>query len=164
MEAQPRLGLVEGLPRRPLVTTRTHEVFALALRLAERLGHDDVTGVHIALGLFREGRNVALGVLHRCGAPLDALERELEAELPPHAPAHPPAGELSWTPGIEQVLAAAMLESRELGTTYYGCEHLLLALARDGTSAPARVLARHGVGYEDARRVLLEANEATPES
>jgi ATP-dependent Clp protease ATP-binding subunit ClpC len=57
-----------------------------------------------------------------------------------------------------------MAESRELGTAYYGCEHLLLALARDDTSAPARVLARHGVCYADARRVLLEADEVRPET
>jgi ATP-dependent Clp protease ATP-binding subunit ClpA len=153
---------VQSLPRRPYVTTRTHEVFALALRLAERLGHGDVTDVHIALGLLQEGRGIAVAILHSRGVPLDALARELEAELPPAGAPRPPAAELSWTPGVEQVLVGAVAESREFGVEYHGCEHVLLALLRDPASAPARVLAGHGLVYDEARSELTRIQSARP--
>ena len=150
------------LPRRPLVTTRAHEVFTLALRRAERLGHEDVTDVHVALGMIEEGRSIAAALLHHRGVPLDVLARELEAELPPASPPTPPRSELPWTLGIERVLAGAVVESRELGTEYYGVEHLLLALLRDEVSAPARVLAKHGVAYEDMRREMRRILDTQP--
>ena len=89
------------MPRRPYVTTRTHEVFALAHDLADQLGHDDVTPVHIALGLVRKGPNVAIGALFNRGVPLDALERDLEARLPPSGTPRAPARERSWTPSVQ---------------------------------------------------------------
>src|SRR5688572_23919993 len=144
-----------SMPRRPYVTTRTHEVFAIAHDLAERLGHDDVTPVHIALGLIREGRSVAAAAILSRGVQLDVLERELEAHLsPPEAPRVPPA-ERSWTPSDECVLERATVEARELGTEFFGCEHVLLAFLRDATSTPAQVLARHGIRFEDARTEVL---------
>ncbi len=70
------------MPRRPWLTTRASEVFALAHDLVDELGHDDVTPVHMALGLVRKGPNVAVGALFNRGVPLDVFERELEALLP----------------------------------------------------------------------------------
>ena len=72
-----------AMPRRPFLTTRAQEAFSLAHDLADRLGHEDVTPVHVALGVLREGRSVAVGVLFNRSVPLDALARELEAYLPP---------------------------------------------------------------------------------
>jgi ATP-dependent Clp protease ATP-binding subunit ClpA len=153
---------VQSLPRRPYITTRTHEVFALALRRAEGFGHDDVTAVHIALGLLDEGQNLALAALHFRGVPLDVLARELEAELPPAATPRAPAQTLSWTSGVEAILRDTIDESRKFGVVYHGCEHLLLALLRDPASAPARVLARHGVGYDEARAEVMRIFNAQP--
>lgn len=152
-----------SMPRRPYVTTRTHEVFAIAHDLAERLGHDDVTPVHIALGLIREGRSVAVGALFNRGVPLDVLDRELEAHLPPPGTPRVPARERSWTPSDERVLEQATVEARELGKEYFGCEHVLLAFLRDATSAPAQVLAHHGVRFDDARTEVLRIYNARPD-
>jgi ATP-dependent Clp protease ATP-binding subunit ClpC len=146
-----------------MITTRTHEVFARALRLAEQLGHEDLTTAHIALELLTVG-GVAVGVLHSHGVQLDVLRRELEAKLPPAVQPRPTADELSWTPGIEQFLEWAIPQARELGTEYFGCEHVLLALMRDSTSAPAQVLAKHGVGYDDAKSMILRSYTARPDA
>jgi ATP-dependent Clp protease ATP-binding subunit ClpC len=149
--------------RRPYVTTRTHEVFAIAHDLADRLGHDDVTPVHVSLGLVREGRSIAASILHSRGVPLDALERELEAHLPPTGEPRVPAHERSWTRSDERMLEQATVEARELGTEFFGCEHVLLAFLRDPTSAPAQVLAQHGVRFNDARTEVLRVYNARPD-
>jgi hypothetical protein len=153
---------IQTLPRRDYVTTRTHEVFVLALRRAERLGHDDVTAVHILLGMLEEGHGIALGALHYGGVPLHTLRRELEAELPPAGLPRDPATKLSWTRGIEQVLEGAVVESRELGKEHYGTEHVLLAILRDPTSVPARVLAKYGAGYADVHSMVERIMNAKP--
>jgi ATP-dependent Clp protease ATP-binding subunit ClpA len=145
---------VQSLPRRQWVTTRTHQVFALALRRAERLGHDDVTPVHIALGMLEEGHGAALAALHFRGVPLDALKDALEAELPPAGTPRQPAEVLSWSPEVERVLAGAIAEARQFGHDHQGTEHVLLAFLRDPTSAPARIVARNGVTYDDVRKEL----------
>lgn len=152
-----------SMARRPYVTTRTLEVFALAHDLAERLGHDDVTPVHVALSLLREGRSAAVQLLVGRGVALDVLERELAAHLPPTGPPSVPARKPSWTPGIEQVLARTIAESRELRVEFFGCEQVLLALLRDQAGAPAQVLARHGVRFEDARAEVMQAYNARPD-
>ena len=155
---------IQSLPLRPLVTTRTHEVFALALRRAERLGHEDVTPTHVALAMIEEGHSVALALLNQRGVPLDVLEQELEAELPPATTPHAPRGELPWTPGIERVLDGAAAESRALGKDYRGVEHVLLGLLRDAASTPARVLAKHGVTYEDIRNEMGRMHNTRPDT
>lgn len=149
------------LPRRPYVTTRAHEVFERAHALAERLGHDGVTPVHVALGLVHRGPGVVDAILSQT-APLNVLERELETCLPPPGSPRAPAREPSWTPGIEQMVERATAESRDLGVEFQGPEHLLLALLRDQEGAPARALARHGVGFADVRAVVLRMYAARP--
>jgi ATP-dependent Clp protease ATP-binding subunit ClpC len=148
---------------RPYVTTRTHEVFATAHDLADRLGHDEVTAVHIALGLINDRRNIAAQILYGRGVPLDVLEPELEARLPrPGAPRVPPPTH-PWTNSDENVLEQASVAGRELGAEYIGCEHLLLGFLRDPATAPAQVLAQHGVFFEDALAEVLRAYNRRPD-
>ena len=152
------------MPRRPYLTTRAHEAFALAHDLADRRGHEVLTPAHLALGVLQDGRGIVAHLLAVRGVPLDALARELEAELPaPGAPRSPPSAR-RWTPDDERFVEQAVREARELGTEYYGCEHLLLALLRDPAGAPARALARHGIRFEDLRAELLRALPPRPEA
>ena len=146
------------MPTRPYLTTRTHKVFAIAHDLADGLGHDDVTPVHVSLGLLREGMSIAILVLHNRGVPLDAFKRELEAHLPASGEPRIPADERSWTLSDERMIDQTIVEARELGTEFFGCEHLLLAFLRDESSVPAQLLAKHGVRYDDARTEVLRAH------
>ena len=149
--------------RRPYVTTRTHEVFAIAHDLADRLGHDDVTPVHVSIALVREGRSIAAFILHSHGVQLDAFERELEAHLPPAAEPRVPTHERSWTRNDERILELAKVEARELGNEFFSCEHVLLSFLRDPTSMTAQLRALHGLRYDDARAVVLRVYNAAPE-
>ena len=110
-----------------------------------------MTATHVLLGVIQEGRNVAVGALNNRGVPLDALARDLEALLPPPGTPRAAANVGAWTPADERLLAQAQDEARELRTEFFACEHVLLALLRDADGPPSRVLARHGVGYDDVR-------------
>ncbi len=143
------------MPRRRTVTTRTHQAFGMAHELAGQLGHEATMAPHVLIGLMREERNIAAGILnHVWGIPVDVLEEELLQVLPPAGPPSP-AGVLEWTPADEQMLARATVESSALDCEYLAGEHLLLAFLRDPASTTARVLDRHGVRYEDVRRDIL---------
>ena len=153
------------MPVRPYVTTRTREVFALAHDLADRLGHDEVTPVHVTLGLIREGMNIAAQILlYGRGVPRDVLERDLETHLPRPGTPRPPTDSPSWTSSDERILAQATVEARELGTEYFGCEHVLLAFLRDATSVPAQVLSHYGVHFDDFRAEVLRIYNRQPDS
>ena len=135
----------------PHLTERARDVLARAHDLADRRGDADLTAAHVALGLLAEGQSVAVYVLSARGVPLNALARELTAALPAPGPPRAAPAIRGWTPADEAFAAQARREASELDTPYYGAEHLLLALLRDRTAAAAQVLARFGVGFEDAR-------------
>jgi ATP-dependent Clp protease ATP-binding subunit ClpC len=136
------------------VTMRTHEVFAIAHDLANRLG-TEVIPLHVLFAILREGGSPAVVVLHNMGVRIETLERELGAELPAPTILSAPAHEFSWTASDEQMLDLAESEARELGHSYQGCEHLLLAFLRDDASAPAKLLARHAIRFANARAEVL---------
>lgn len=138
------------------VTDRTRKVLGIAHDFAAHLGHEAVLPEHIAIGLLREGEGVAVAALLNRNVPIDTLERELEAQLSPSGSLGEEARELSWAPASTRVLEQAGVESRDLGHPYMGTEHLLLALLRDPAGAPARVLARYGLGLDDARTEVVK--------
>ncbi len=154
------------MPPRPYLTERAHEVLALAHDLADRRGDATLTPAHVALGLLEEGQSVAVYVLAARGVPLEALARDLAAELPASGTPRAIPAVRGWTPEDEAFFAQAMRAAREMDTPFYGAEHLLLALLRDRTGGPAQVLARHGIGFEDARadvrRVLFPPPDRSP--
>ncbi len=150
------------MPRLPYLTTRAHNVFALAHDIADRLGHDDVTAVHLAIAVVRQN-GVPVGALYNLGIPLGVLERELEEHLPAAGIARPATPVRSWTPGDQQMIDKARSEARELGTEFYGSEHLLLALVREGAGDAAHVLAKHGVRYDNLQREILRIYNARPD-
>ena len=74
-------------------TPRAKKVLELSLREALQLGHNYIGTEHILLGLVREGEGVAVQVLVKRGAGLNAV-RERVVELVPEQPAgEAPAGE-----------------------------------------------------------------------
>lgn len=126
-------------------------MLARAHDLADRRGDAALTPAHVALGLLTEGQNVAAYVLSARGVPLDALMQELAAALPAAGTPRASAAGEGWTPDDDALATRAAREAREMDMPYYGAEHLLLALLCDDASAPAELLARHGVTYANAR-------------
>lgn len=143
------------MPVLPGVTMRTHEVFAISHDLAEKLGHADVTPLHVLLAILREGRSPAMMLLYVLGVPSGELERDIDAELSLPPLGELPATEHAWAESDRELLRQARAEALEVRHSHVGCEHLLLAFARDESSAAARLLARHGLHLDNARAALV---------
>ena len=141
-------------------TPRTKKVLALAGEEAQRFGRDAVDTPHLLLGLVREGRGVAAGVLESLGAKLGTLRAAVET-LPEDAEGEQEgdndAGGTPWweqvdgstapdgrfdllTARVKKVLVLAEEEARRLNHNYIGTEHLLLGLVREGKGTGSVVL------------------------
>ena len=62
----------------------------------------------------------------------------------------------------EALVSGLTPKSYYLDVEYHGLEHVLLAMLRDPASLSARVLSRHGVGYDDVRSELVRLRDARP--
>ena len=150
------------MPQRAYVTNRTDEVFAAAHTLADQLGHEDTTPLHLTLGmLLEEGNMAAQIILYSCRVPRATLQQELTARLPASGTPRPPRDAPMWSASDEQMLAMAAAEARELGDEHLGCEHLLLAFLRDSATGPGEVLAGHGVRIERVQRDVRCIHDGT---
>ena len=139
-------------PTVPYLTTRAHKVFALAHDIADRLGHE-VSPVHLTIAILRH-QGVPAGALHNLRVPLNELENEVTHQLPVAGTPREVPTHREWTPWDNQMVEQARGEARVLGTEFYSSEHLLLALLRNGDCAPAKILAKFGVQYDDLRREI----------
>lgn len=151
-----------ALAARPILTTRSHEVFEIAHDLADAHGREEVAPVHVVLAMLRERLNLPAQLLiYGFQLSHDLLRQELEAHLPPLAGSGPTGHDHSWTASDERTLDLAAVETRELGTEYIGCEHILLAFLRDPSTIPARVLARHGIRFDEFREKVMRTYGGT---
>ena len=156
------------------LTPRTKKVLALAAEEAQRLGRDAVDTPHLLLGLVREGRGVAAGVLESLGAKFDTLRAAVET-LPEDAEGEQEgdndAGGTPWweqvdgstapdgrfdllTARVKKVLVLAEEEARRLNHNHIGTEHLLLGLVREGKGTGSVVLADLGVELGKVRSAV----------
>ena len=139
----------------PFFTPRAQQVLALARQEADRLNHHQVDAEHLLLALATFGEGVAAHILRRrgelltrlCEVTKSQLTHRADTGLPPRVP---------YADRAKLVLAYAQKESRALGHTYVGTEHILLGLLRDGDQMPARLLNRLGMTLEETRKHVLQ--------
>jgi len=111
-------------------TDRVRRAVVLAENQAMSLGHR-VTGTeHLLLGLLADGESVAALVLASLGVSLEETRARVE-EITGRGQGAP-AGHLPFTPQAKKVLQRALPEAVQLGHSYIGTEHLLLALLAAG--------------------------------
>ena len=134
-------------------TPRVAHIVSLAVReMAVRAGATEVDSGDLLLAIERDGEGVAVRVLEELGAPGALVRRRTLAVLGGGA-TPVPAGRL--TPSARRALLLADAEASDLGHTWVGCEHLLLALARqEGPAADA--LASFGVTAGSVRAGLVD--------
>jgi ATP-dependent Clp protease ATP-binding subunit ClpC len=118
-------------------------------------GSLDLESDHLLYGALQE--DVVRHVLRQVDSDPDAIAAQLEeeAEKGERTDVAP-----SLAPDAKAALLAAYEESRELGSSYVGPEHVLLALARDRESQAGQVLQRFGVSHTKLRGAVIRGVEA----
>ena len=134
-------------------TDRARRVVVLAENEARGMGQGFTGTEHLLLGLLAEGEGVAALVLEPLGISLEEARGRVE-EIAGRGHGAP-AGHIPFTPRAKKVLELALQEAVQLGHSYIGTEHLLLALLAEGEGVAAQVLASLGIGYDQARERAL---------
>lgn len=134
-------------------TDGARQVVVLAQDQARKSNHNFIGTDDLLLGLIEEGEGVAAKALESLGVSLAAV-RQQAAEMIGQGQDSPPE-HIPFTPRAKQVLELAQQESRVLGHSYVGTEHILLGLIREDGVA-ARVLVKLGVDMDRARQQVIQ--------
>ncbi|MBU1076168.1 MAG: ATP-dependent Clp protease ATP-binding subunit, partial [Spirochaetes bacterium] len=129
-------------------TARAQQIIKIfAQEESKRLNHDIIQVEHVFLGLLREGEGLAARILINLGLDLDLLQEEIETLLPKGKNTLL-IGDIPLSDSAKKVLKLAQDESRQLGHTYVGTEHLLLGIMLQNNNYAVEVLLSEGVDIE----------------
>lgn len=135
-------------------TERAQKVMVFSQEEAVRLNHNYIGTEHILLGLLKEGEGIAARVLKNKGIDLDTVRRQVEAAV---GKGQQQVGQVvGYTPRTKTVLELSVEEARNLGQSYVGTEHLLLALIREGEGVAAQILMVTGMNFDSTRQEIIE--------
>src|SRR5213078_577583 len=124
----------------------TRELLQRAAQTAFEWGSLDLDSDHLLHAALQD--DVVRHVLQQVDADPEAIAAQVEEEADQAEPTNVAP---SLSPDAKAALLAAYEESRELGSSYVGPEHVLLALARDEESQAGRLLQRFGVSHTRLR-------------
>jgi ATP-dependent Clp protease ATP-binding subunit ClpC len=137
----------------------TTQLLQRAAQQALEWGSLDLTSEHLLYAALQDG--VVRRVLDEVGADAEAISAQLEEEAQ--------KGERtdvspSLAPDAKRALLAAYEESRDMGSSYIGPEHVLLALAADDESDAGRLLSRFGLSHVRLRGAVVRGVDTSGEA
>src|ERR687889_823904 len=128
----------------------TTNLLQRAAQQAFEWGSLDLTSEHLLYGALED--RVVRRVLEEVGADPQAIRAQLEEEAQKGGRTDVSP---SLAPDAKRALLAAYEESRQLGSSYIGPEHVLLALAADEESDGGRLLSRFGLSHTKLRGAVV---------
>ena len=155
------------------LTQKSQEALQEAQSIATRMGHIEVDGEHLLAALIDQPEGLVPRLLSATDVDVTALRADLQRELDRRPKVSGPGatpGQVSVSRRLAKVLEAAEREAKRLKDDYVSVEHLVMALAEEGTSSPAgRILASHNVTRDSFLSALTavrgnqRVTSATPE-
>ena len=135
-------------------TDRARRIIVLAQAHARDLGHNYIGTEHMLLAMLQEAEGVAGRSLAAMGITTETAMAKIERGNTPDQTGHIP-----FTPRTKKVLELALREALQLGHSYIGTEHLLLALAREGEGMAAQIMsADYALVRKQVLKILAETN------
>jgi len=119
-------------------TEGAQRALQIAQQSARQLGHNYVGTEHLLIGLCMEGEGAASRALHSFGVDENQIVRRM-----PRGGGE--AGAFDYTPRVKRIIAASLQEAKNLGNSYVGTEHLLLALLRENEGVADQIIRDIGV-------------------
>ena len=127
----------------------------LAHEEAHGFGHYYIGTEHVLLGIIREGEGIGARALGSLGIDLRTARYDVEDIVGrvgrPAAGEVPPPGWMPYTPRVRKVIGLAIDESRRLGDSHIGSEHLLLGIIDEGEGVANIILEKAGALDKVAR-------------
>lgn len=145
-------------------TDGVKNAWKFAAQEAAKLGSDYIGTEHLLIGIAHEGDSAGGKILNSLGITFGTLEELLSGSRNTSLSRR---SELYVAPRTKRVLEMAVEEANELGNSYVGTEHLLLAILHEGGLA-VRILEQLGVTEDKLQKafedVLSEDNSKSDQS
>lgn len=135
-------------------TDQARQVIVEAQNEVRNLNHDHLGTEHLLLGLIRIERGVAARALNDHGISLENARAQVEKIVGKGDQA--PGPHIPFTEGGKKVLEFSLREALQLGHSYIGTEHLLLAFIREGKGNGVDVVRALGGDLNKLRREVVE--------
>lgn len=140
-------------------TQKAQQALELAQNHAVEMGNGYVGTEHLLLGLIEEGTGVAAKYLTSKKITENAVMGKILELVNMGNPKQPV---VEYTPRTKKVLEYSLMEAGNLGSSYIGTEHILLAILREGQNFACRILAELGAPqtmYNDIVALLSGASK-----
>ena len=111
------------------------------------MGHTYIGSEHILLGLLSDTSTVAGAVLAAHNITYADIEEELKRSIGVGVPTELQPDD--FTPRSKNILETSVAFARQMGQQLVGTEHVLLAIAREGSCSATLLLSRAGVSMQD---------------
>ena len=128
-------------------TEKANKSLNAAVKEAEDLGHTYIGSEHILLGLLSDTSTVAGAVLAAHNITYADIEEELKRSIGVGVPTELQPDD--FTPRSKNILETSVAFARQMGQQLVGTEHVLLAIAREGSCSATLLLSRAGVSMQD---------------
>src|SRR6185369_7865867 len=156
-------GTTTTRPRRPAeqidvtqyFSDATRQLLQRAAQKAMEWGSLDVDSTHLLWAATQD--EVVRHVLRQVGADAAAIAAQIEeeADVQERTDVAP-----SLSPDAKAALLAAYEESRQVGASYVGPEHVLLALAQDSETEAGELLERFAISHTKLRGAVIRGVES----
>lgn len=128
-------------------TEKANKSLNAAVKAAEDLGHTYIGSEHILLGLLSDTSTVVGAVLAAHNITYADIEEELKRSIGVGVPTELQPDD--FTPRSKNILETSVAFARQMGQQLVGTEHVLLAIAREGSCSATLLLSRAGVSMQD---------------
>ena len=128
-------------------TEKANKSLNAAVKAAEDLGHTYIGSEHILLGLLSDTSTVAGAVLAAHNITYADIEDELKRSIGVGVPTELQPDD--FTPRSKNILETSVAFARQMGQQLVGTEHVLLAIAREGSCSATLLLSRARVSMQD---------------
>lgn len=118
---------------------------------ASKLGSDYLGTEHLLLGIAHEKDSAGGKILNSLGVIVEAVEPLLAGQ---GRSGFFSRRELYVAPRTKRVLEMALEEANDLGNSFVGTEHLLLAILREGSGVAMQILEHFGVTQEKLQKAF----------
>lgn len=118
---------------------------------ASKLGSDYLGTEHLLLGIAHEKDSAGGKILNSLGVTVEAVEPLLAGQ---GRSGFFSRRELYVAPRTKRVLEMALEEANDLGNSFVGTEHLLLAILREGNGVAMQILEHFGVTQEKLQKAF----------
>ena len=136
----------------------TNDLIEKAARTAVEWGQTEIDAEHLLHAALEH--DIVRHVLEQVDADPDAVRRQVEEEFGrTGARDEAERQEISLAPGGKRVLLQAYQESQDMGASYVGPEHVLLAVAQDTESEAGRLLRKFGLSHTRLRGAVVTGVE-----